>query len=115
MAKKEAVEVKLKELLSGHCWEPLKEAAEEWLDAAEDEAEAIAKDKLIPMLKGGVATVDEMLETFQKAEVKEKFGEMADQILEHAKELKAKGEKYCDCPACTKAKEILAELEAKLD
>lgn len=112
---KEAVELKLKELLSGHCWEPLKEAAEEWLDATGDQAEKVAKEKLIPMLKGGVATVDEMLETFQKPEVKEKFGDMADQILDHAKELKAKGEKFCDCPACTKAKEILAELGEKLD
>lgn len=114
MAEQKTVD-KMKELLSGHCWEPMKEAAQEWVDAVGTEAEDLAKEKLLPFLKGSVATVDEMLETFSAADAKEKFGDMADEILKHAEELKAQGKKFCDCPACTKAKEILSDLGEKLD
>ena len=106
---------KVKELLEGHCWEPLKEAAEEWLKAVGTDAEDAAKEKLIPMLKNGVATVDEMLEKFGAEDAKEKFGDMGEQILAYAKQLQAEGKKYCNCPACTKAKEILEELGDKLE
>ena len=114
MAEQKTVE-KMKELLGGHCWEPMREAAEEWIKTIGTDAEAAAKEKLIPKLKGSVATVDEILEMFKSEEVKAKFGEMAEPILKHTKELQAKGEKFCDCPACTKAKEILEELGEKLD
>lgn len=93
----------------------MKEAAQEWLDAVGTDAESAAKEKLLPKLKGSVATVEEMLETFSADDAKEKFGDMADQILKHAEELKAQGKKFCDCPACTKAKEILEELGEKLN
>ena len=36
------------------------------------------------------------------------FGEEhAKEVAAHAKEIKAAGEKYCDCPACAKVAEIL--------
>ena len=41
----------------------------------------------------------------------EVFGDRRDAMLAHVKELKAKGEKYCDCDACKLAKSILDKKE----
>lgn len=114
MAEQKTID-KVNTLLEGHCWEPLKVAAEEWLKAAGSDAEKAAEEKLIPLLKDGVATVDEMLELFGADDAAEKFGEMAAGILEYAKGLQAAGKKYCECPSCTLAKEILADFGEKLD
>ena len=35
----------------------------------------------------------------------------AKNMLKHAEEIKAKGAKYCDCPACSRAENILKEEE----
>ena len=107
---------KVKSLLEGHCYAPLKEAAEEWLAKVGTEAEEVAENKLKPLLKEGVATVEEMIDLFGSKEGIEKFGEeLAGKIKAHAEELKAKGEKFCDCDACTKARAILEDLGDKLD
>ena len=48
--------------------------------------------------------------------MKEKMGEeAAEQIRKHAEAMKAEGKTYCDCPACTKAREILKDLNIDLD
>ena len=185
MAKKETVD-KVKSLLEGHCYGPLREAAEKWLAVADEKydikdkadkawdklndavdkvvessgkfnekmdaagekftegAEKFAdkaapvlddlkekaapkidelKDKAAPAiskvtenefvakLKEGVATVNETIEHFSDPKVREDIGEeAAEQIKAHAEALKAEGKKFCDCPACTKAREILKEL-----
>lgn len=115
MANKETVE-KVKSLLEGHCYGPLKEAAEDWLDKLDTEAEKLAEEKLKPMLKEGVATVNEMIELFGSEEGRAKFGgELADKIKGHAEELKEAGEKFCDCDACKKARSILEDLGEKLE
>ena len=201
MAEQKTVD-KVKELLQGHCYEPLKEAAEKWLDEADakydvkdkadkakdklsevagsakdigddvidkakdfgddvldkakdvigdenfdkikdfgedvidkakdlgddvfDKAkdfgediagkakgagEKAAESELIAQLKEGISTVKENIEFFGSDEAKEKFGEeAAAQIKKHAEELQAQGKTYCDCEACTKAREILKDL-----
>ena len=198
MGKKETAE-KVKSLLEGRCYGPLKEAAQKWLDqvdekygdkideikdkagdayeklgdAAEKYAGASAKfnekmagisekvsnaydaarenagpalekltdiaetvteatgkagsklsaagekfaDKfLVEKLKEGVCTVDDLLETFGSEDAREKFGEeLADKIKAHAEELKAKGEKFCDCEACRKARSILKDFGVDLE
>ena len=107
---------KVKSLLEGHCYGPLKEAAEEWLEKAGTEAEKVAEEKLKPMLKEGVATVNEMIDLFGSEEGREKFGaDLADKIKGHAEDLKAQGKKFCDCDACKKAMDILEDLGEKLD
>lgn len=143
MATQETVK-KVKELLEGHCYAPLKEAAEKWLDEfdkfadandekavklaekmgdvagnlgekAEDATAKLLESELVAKLKEGIATADEMIDTFSTEEAKQKFGDMADKIKAHGEELKAKGEKFCDCDACKKAREILKDLGEKLD
>ena len=197
MADKKTVD-KVKELLDGHVYAPLKEAAEKWLEEADEKydvkdkagkawdklgeaadsfADASAKfnekmsaagekvtemaDKAAPVidelkekaapkidelkekaapkidelkekaaptvgkvtdselvakLKEGITTVNETIEHFSDPKVKADIGEeAAEQIRRHAEELKAQGKKYCDCPACTKAREILRDLGVELE
>ncbi len=178
---------KVRELLGGHVYAPLREAAEKWLeeadakydvkdkagkawdklnDAAESFSDASEKfnekmdkagdmvtagaEKLAPkldelkekaapklnelrekaaptvgmitekefikQLKAGIASLDEVIDTFSKPEMKSNVGEeAAEQIRKHAEEMKAQGKTFCDCPACTKAREILRDLGEDLE
>lgn len=106
---------KMNELLGGHCWEPMKEAAQKWLASIGTDDEDKEKEKLMPLLKNSIATTEEVIYLFSNDEMRAKFGDMGDVILSHAKDMKAQGEKYCDCPACTKAKEIYEELGGVLE
>ncbi len=91
-----------------HTYAPLKEAAQKWLDTMEDsEASKAASDAYIAALEEGLETVDELIEFASSPKAKELFGEQAEGFLAHAKELKASGVKYCDCPACALAAQIL--------
>ena len=184
MADKKTVD-KVKELLGGHVYGPLKDAAEKWLAEADEKygdkfddfkekssetldklgdiaekysdksievTEKLAKvsDKIaegvdkftekaapkldelkgkaapvvdkvtemefIKQLKAGISSLDEVIDTFSKPEMKEAMGEeAAAQIKAHAEAMKAEGKTFCDCPACTKAREILKDLGVELE
>ncbi len=119
MDKKQTIE-KLQDLLSGHCYAPLKEAAEKWIEEVSDKAEDVydkaLESELVAKLKDGVATVDEMIETFSSSDAVQKFGEeMSTKIKTHALELKEKGEEFCDCDACRKALSILEDFGEKIE
>ena len=76
----------------------------------------VTESELVAKLKEGIATVNETIEHFSDPKVREDIGEeAAEQIKAHAEALKAEGKKYCDCPACTKAREILRDLGEDLD
>jgi ABC-type transporter Mla subunit MlaD len=170
MANKDTVE-KVKSLLEGHCYGPLREAAEKWLETADekyavkdkagkawdklnaaadkyadasakfndamddlsektsdlvdkisdgagpakekvsDAAEKLAETELVKQLKEGICSVGDLLGTFGSKDAADKFGEdFAGKMKAHAEELKEKGEKFCDCDACVKAREILKDL-----
>ena len=76
----------------------LKEAAQKWLDTmADGAANKTASADYIKALESSIATVDELagIEKFKA----------------HAEELKAKGEKFCDCDACKLVAAILKDKE----
>ena len=74
----------------------LKAAAQKYLDTVNDlEANAEATKAYVAALEENVSTVDELA-------ANEKFAA-------HAAELKAKGEKYCDCDACALGADILSK------
>ena len=74
----------------------LKAAAQKYLDTVNDlEANAAATKAYVAALEENVATVDELAQV--------------PQFAEHAAELKAKGEKYCDCDACALGADILSK------
>ena len=76
----------------------LKEAAQKWLDTKDDgNANAEATKEYVAALQANIATVDELA--------------AVPKFAEHAAELKAKGEKFCDCAACKLVAEILDKKE----
>ena len=93
----------------------LKEKAAPALDELKGKAapvvDKVTESEFIKQLKAGISSLDEVIDTFSKPEVKENFGEeAAEQIRKHAEAMKAEGKQFCDCPACTKAREILKDL-----
>ena len=93
-------------------YQPLKDAAQKWLDTMEDgEANQAAAKEYIALLEESLMTLDENEAFITSPKGAEVFGDRRDAMLAHVKELKAKGEKYCDCDACRLAKSILAKKE----
>ena len=76
----------------------------------------VTENEFIKQLKAGISSLDEVIDTFSKPEMKEAMGEeAAAQIKAHAEAMKAEGKTFCDCPACTKAREILKDLGVELE
>lgn len=99
---------KTKALLNLRCYEGLKTAAEEWLKAVGTDKEKEASENYVAALEDSIVDIDTVIDLFSSNEGIEKFGaEKANEISSHAKEIKAQGAKWCDCPACTAAKEVL--------
>ena len=93
-------------------YQPLKDAAQKWLDTMEDgEANQAAAKEYIALLEESLMTLDENEAFITSPKGAEVFGDRRDAMLAHVKELKAKGEKYCDCDACRLAKSILDKKE----
>ena len=94
----------------------LKDKADPYIDKIQDAAaptlEKLAEIELVKQLKEGVATLSESIDFFKSDKAAEVLGskEAAEQLKAHAEAMQAEGKTYCDCPACTKAREILKEL-----
>lgn len=99
---------KTKALLNLHCYDGLKVAANEWLEAIGTEKEKKASEKYVTVLEDSIVDIDSVINLFSSNMGIEKFGaEKASQIASHAEEIKANGAVWCDCPACTAAMEVL--------
>ena len=95
-----------------HTYQPLKDAAQKWLDTMEDgEANQAATKEYIALLEESLLTLDQNEAFLNSPKGAEVFGDKRDAMLAHVKELKASGEKYCDCDACKLAKAILDKKE----
>jgi glutaredoxin len=93
--------------------EELKDKA---LEKAAPVVDKVTENEFIKQLKAGISSLDEVIDTFSKPEMKEAMGEeAAAQIKAHAEAMKAEGKTFCDCPACTKAREILKDLGVELE
>ena len=100
--------------------EELKEKAAPKIDELKGKAapvvDKVTELEFIKQLKAGISSLDEVIDTFSKPEMKEAMGEeAAAQIKAHAEAMKAEGKTFCDCPACTKAREILKDLGVELE
>ena len=96
---REDLMAKTEQLLAIEWAQPaLKEAAQKWLDTKDDgNANAEATKEYVAALQANIATVDELA--------------AVPKFAEHAAELKAKGEKFCDCDACKLVAAILKDKE----
>lgn len=90
------------------CCQELKDKAEEYLVAVGTTREDKKFRELVDEIKADIIPVDGMIQFMSSPVAAEKCGEeRASQMLAHAKELQANGEKFCDCPACSAAQEVL--------
>lgn len=88
----------------------VKEAAQAYLDATGTEKEAATAKAFVAELEEDIMPLDGLI-AFAESDMGAKvFGEDgAKNILIHAKDRKAAGEKYCDCPACAACEALLKQ------
>ena len=85
-----------------------KEAAQNYLNAADTDKKAEAWNALVAEAKEDICSIDNTIEFMTTDLAKQIFGEeLAKEKHEHAKEVKTNGGIYCDCPGCTAAKAII--------
>lgn len=90
------------------CSRETKEAANAWLNALETGGEADQTKIYIAELEEDIMPIDTLI-SFAESEAGAKvFGtDKAKDVASHAREIKADGADYCDCPACAAAAAIL--------
>ena len=94
------------------CSSEAKAAAQVWLDAVGTDREAAETAKYIAELEADIVTVDGLISFAQSEAGASLFGaDNAKNIAAHAREIKAAGAKYCDCPACAAVEAILEKKE----
>lgn len=110
---KEEMIQKVKALIEApSCYAGLKEVAEAYIAAIGSDGEKDAARKLAAELEADIQTIDEVLAFFKSDAGTQFFGaETAAALAKHAEEVKAKGGKWCDCPACAPGREILDRKE----
>lgn len=85
-----------------------KAAAEKWLAAVGTESEQEATKAYLAELEADIMPIDGLIAFAGSDAGAGVFGaDLAKNILAHAKEIKANGAAYCDCPACAAVKAIL--------
>lgn len=112
---KDYVVEKTHELMeAASCSKEAKEAAQAWLDAVGTVAEAEETKKYIAELEEDIMPLEGLI-AFAESDMGVKvFGDAAGGVAEHARQIKAAGAKYCDCPACAAVEAILAKKEEML-
>lgn len=86
----------------------VKETAQAYLDAIGTEKESTAAKTFVAELEEDIIPIDGLI-AFAESDMGAKvFGEEgAKNILIHAKDRKAAGAAYCDCPACAACEALL--------
>lgn len=98
---------------SATCSKEAKAAAQRWLDALGTDREVEETQRYIAELEADIVPIDALITLAESEKGAHIFGvEKAASVAEHAREIKAAGAKYCDCPACAAA---IAILEKKAD
>jgi hypothetical protein len=92
------------------CCHEAKAAAQAWLDAVGTEREAAETRKYIAELEEDIEPIDGLIEFAASDAAVAHFGQAgAQNLLAHARSIKAAGATHCDCPACSAAAAILAK------
>lgn len=90
------------------CSSEAKQAAKAWLNSIGTQNEKLESEKYIAELLEDIMPIDNLIAFAKSDKGISYFGkEKAEEIVIHATEIKAKGAKYCDCPACLAAAQIL--------
>lgn len=98
------------------CSKEAKASAQTWLDAVGTENEAAATEKYIAELEADIMPVDGLIAFAESDMGAQVFGaDTAKHVADHAREIKAAGAKYCDCPACAAVEAILEKKDVILN
>ena len=95
--------------------ETLKEFCQSWINAeGKPEQEELTK-QLVSIAEQNIALIDETI-GFAGSELATQIlgKEGAANLLQHAKDIKAQGAEFCDCPGCIVAKKII-DLKAEIE
>ena len=94
------------------CSSETKAAAQAWLSAVGTAAEKEQTGKYVEELEADIMPIDNLIGFAGSEQGAAYFGaDTAAGIVAHAKEIKAAGAQYCDCPACAIVADILAKKE----
>lgn len=97
------------------CSSETKAAAEAWLEAVGTDRESAETKKYIEELEADIMPIDGLIGFAESDMGTQVFGaDKAKAVAAHAKEIKAAGAKYCDCPACAAVEAILEKKDALL-
>ena len=103
---------KTKELMAAPTCSPeTKAAAAAWLNAVGTPNEAQETEKYVAELEADIMPIDQLIAFAESESGAKVFGAEAPNVAAHAKQIKADGAKYCDCPACKVVEDILAKKE----
>ena len=101
----EVIEETKKLIAAQSCSQEAKDAANAWLDAVGTDNEEAETKKYIAELEEDIMPIDGLIGFAGSEAGAAVFG------AAHAKEVKAAGGKYCDCPACAACEVILSKLK----
>ena len=108
MDRNELIETVKAMIAAPSCCQELKEAGQNWLAALGTAEEKCAGAALLAEVKADVCTLDQTIPFFESELGTRIFGaEKAKAMAAHAREIKAKGAKWCDCPACSAGVKIM--------
>lgn len=96
------------------CSSETREAAQAWLKAVGTDAEAAQTRKYVAELEADIMPIDQLIGFAESEGGAQIFGAEAGNVAAHAKEVKASGAKWCDCPACAAVEAILAKKDMLL-
>lgn len=86
----------------------VKEFAQSWLDAEGTEKQVELTKQLVSVAEQNIALIDETIGFVGSELATQILGkEGAANLLQHAKDIKAEGAEFCDCPSCVAAKNII--------
>lgn len=94
------------------CNQETRAAAQAWLDAVGTGEEAAATKVYMAELEADIMPIDNLIGFAESEAGAQVFGaDKAADVAAHAKEIKAAGARYCDCPACAAVELILEKKE----
>ena len=108
MRKNELIQTVNTMIAAPSCCPELKTAGKKWLDAIGTAGENAAWLSLLSEVKEDVCTLEETIPFFESELGTQIFGaEKAKSLAAHAREIQARGAKWCDCSACAAGIKIL--------
>ena len=94
--------------------ETVKEFAQSWINAEGTPKQEELIKQLVSIAEQNIALIDETIGFAGSELATQILGEEgAANLLQHAKDIKAEGAEFCDCPGCVAAKNII-DLKAEI-